>query len=78
MKAKVVVEEMKGMPNFRAAALPHTAMESATMQSGCSARMSRQSVSSSASVVSTSRCVEKARSLPRRAPSSGRTRCCAS
>ena len=34
LKAKVVVEEMNGMPSFLATALPQTAIESATIQSG--------------------------------------------
>ena len=63
------------MPSLRATALPHTAIESATMQSGRSERMSAQTMSSSARVVSVSTWTEKATSLPMRAPSAG-VRCC--
>ena len=69
MNAKVVVEETKGMPSFMATALPQGAMESATMQSGCSRAISAQTASSRARVVSTSRRVESSRSFPTRAAS---------
>ena len=67
-----VCEDMERMkPDCIATAFPHTAMESATMQSGCILCISRQTISSSARVVSTSSFVEKARSLPTLAPSFG-------
>ena len=70
LNAKVVVEQTKGMPSFLATALPHTAMESATMQSGFSRSMARHTGSSSDRVVSTSTRVDRARSAPIFAPSS--------
>ena len=70
LKAKVVVEERKGIPSFWAASLPQNAMESATIPSGAIRSISRQIFSSRASVARTIRSMEKAKSLPTRALSS--------
>ena len=70
LKAKVVVEDTKGIPSFRATALPQTAMESATIQSGLNRSISAQTMSSRERVVSTRTRVDRARSEPSRAASS--------
>ena len=72
---KVVVEETKGILSFMAIAFPQTAMESATIQSGRSCSISRETHSSSVSVVSTRILVENARSLPARTESFGVNLC---
>ncbi len=69
LNAKVVVEDTNGMPNFMARALPQTAIESATIQSGFSCFKSAHTLSSRANVVSTKIFVANAKSLPRRTES---------
>ena len=59
------------MLSLIAIALPQTAMESATIQSGFRLSISRHTISSKANVVSTRILVEKARSFPIFAASSG-------
>ena len=71
LKAKVVVEDTKGIPSLSATAFPQTAIESATIQSGCNRSISLHTISSSANVVSTKSFVEKAKSFPTLAVSFG-------
>ena len=63
LKAKVVVEQTKGMPSFKAMAFPQTAIESATIQSGLSCAMCLHTTSPNASVVSARIRMEKAKGL---------------
>ena len=76
-KHKGVFEAMQwyNIPNFIAIAFPHTAIESATMQSGFSRFISSHTLSSRAKVVSTKIFVENARSLPTRTESLGVSFC---